>query len=504
MATLRTNILANYAGQIWMALMAVAFVPLYIRKLGMEAFGLVGLMLSIQTLSMLLDLGMGGVLNRELARRVHQADAVGSIGHLVRTFEWLVWPIALLVAGVIWLASGPLANHWLQPEHLIRADTAHAVAIMGLAVALQWPSSFYANGLSGLEKQPVLNVINAGFATLRGAGVLVILYWVSSTITAFMWWYAVVGACQSLISAVVLWRLLPSEAKRRARFRPEEIRAAGRFAGGLLAIMALSVTVSQLDRIVLSTMRPLVELGYFSLAMSVAAGMGRMIQPMFNALYPRYSTLVSTGQEVALTRLYHLSNQCLATVAAAIAAVLIVFSREVIYLWTGDVSTAARLAVPLAILVAGTALNGMMNLPYALQLAYGWTRLTIAANLVALGLGLPFCIWSIGRYGILGAAYLWFAINLGFVTVTIPLMHRRLMRGEMGRWFIQDMLPPFAAAAAAATLGRWLCPAITRSVQGMLQLAAVSAITLAAAALASPATRSFFPIRPATNPPSRL
>jgi len=500
---LRTNILANYAGQIWMALMAVVFVPIYIRKLGMEAFGLVGLMLSIQALSMLLDLGMGGVLNRELARRVHQVHTIGSIGNLVRTFEWLVWPIALLVATVIWLASGPLANHWLHPEHLTRLETSHAVAIMGIAIALQWPSSFYANGLSGLEQQPTLNVINAGFATLRGAGVLAILYGVSSTITAFMWWYAAVGACQSLVSAAVLWDLLPSDAKLRVRFRMQEIHAAGRFAGGLLAIMALSVTVSQLDRIVLSTMRPLVELGYFSLAMSVAAGMGRMIQPMFNALYPRYSKLVSTGQEEALTRLYHVSNQCLAVVAAAIAAVLIVFSRDVIYLWTGDVTIAARLALPLAILVAGTALNGLMNLPYALQLAHGWTRLTVAANLVALSLGLPFCIWSIGHYGILGAAYLWFGINLGFVTVTIPLMHRRLMRGEMGRWFLQDMLPPFAAAAAAATLGRWLAPAMTRNIGGMLQLAVVSAITLAAAALASPATRSFFMTRLANNHPSR-
>ncbi|HVA55022.1 MAG TPA: polysaccharide biosynthesis protein, partial [Gammaproteobacteria bacterium] len=89
MHLLRTNILANYAGQVWMALMGVAFVPLYIHMLGMEAFGLIGLMLSIQALSMLLDLGMGGALNRELARRSHNADAAVTIGDLVRTFEWL-------------------------------------------------------------------------------------------------------------------------------------------------------------------------------------------------------------------------------------------------------------------------------------------------------------------------------------------------------------------------------------------------------------------------------
>ena len=489
MPVLRTNILANYVGQIWMALMGVVFIPLYIKLLGMEAFGLVGLMLSIQALSMLFDLGMGGVLNRELARRVHNASAKHTLGDLVRTFEWLVWPIALMIVAMVWIASGPLANHWLHPEHLSRATTTHAIAIMGLAVALQWPSSFYANGLSGLERQPVLNLINAGFATLRGAGVLVVLYWVSPTISAFMWWYAAMGACQSLVSAATLWRLLPIDPQQRSAFRAAELRAAGRFAGGLVAIMALSILLTQLDRIVISAVLPLAELGYFSLAMSVAAGMGRMIQPMFNALYPRYSRLVSLDQQDSLTHLYHLSNQCLAVVVAAVAAVLMIFGHDVLYLWTGDAATAAKLALPLSILVAGTALNGLMNLPYALQLAHGWTRLTVGTNLTALALGIPFCIWAVEHHGIVGAAWLWFFINLAFVAVGIPLMHRRLLRREMARWYVQDILPPAIAAAVVALLASQLLLTLPRSLEGIFQLAMVSGATLLSAAVAAPLVR---------------
>jgi O-antigen/teichoic acid export membrane protein len=489
MPTLRTNILANYAGQVWMALMGVVFIPVYIKLLGMESFGLVGLMLSIQALSMLFDLGMGGVLNRELARRVHDASAAHTLGDLIRTFEWLVWPIAMIIIGLVWLASGPLANHWLHPQQLSPQVTAHAIAIMGVAVALQWPSSFYANGLSGLERQPALNLINASFATLRGAGVLAVLHWVSPTISAFMWWYAGIGACQSLVSAATLWHLLPTSSKKRARFRSSELRAAGRFAGGLVAIMTLSVILIQLDRIVISAMLPLVELGYFSLAMSVAAGMGRMVQPMFNALYPRYSRLVSLGQHDSLTQLYHLSNQCLVVVVAAVAAVLMVFGRDVLYLWTGDAATAAKLALPLAILVAGTALNGLMNLPYALQLAHGWTRLTVISNLVALILGIPFCIWAVGHYGIVGAACLWFVINLGFVALNIPLMHRRLLRGELSRWYRRDLLPPAIGAATVALAAGWLLPSLPRSLHGMLLLTMASAVTLFCAAMAAPLVR---------------
>ena len=42
MSLLKRNIIANFAGQGWAALMALAFVPLYIKFLGIEAYGLIG------------------------------------------------------------------------------------------------------------------------------------------------------------------------------------------------------------------------------------------------------------------------------------------------------------------------------------------------------------------------------------------------------------------------------------------------------------------------------
>jgi O-antigen/teichoic acid export membrane protein len=447
-------------------------------------------MLSLQALSQLFDFGIGGVTNRELAQRTHDEEASKSTRNLVRTFELLVWPLSLLIGLVIWLAGPVIANSWLHPQYLSRADTAAAVSIMGLAVASLWPTSFYSNGLSGLEQQSRLNVINAVFATLRGAGVLPVLYWISPTIGAFLWWYALVGICQSLVSAAALWRALPS-GERAPSFNARELTNAKRFAGGLFVITALSLGLTQIDRLTLSAMRPLEELGYYGLAMSVAAGLGRMVLPMFNALYPRFSRLVVTNETEALSRLYHLSSQCVAVVIAAISLVLIMFAKDVLYLWTGDSALANKVALTLAILVAGTALNGLMNLPYALQLANGWTRLTMWMNLVSLLLGIPFCLWAVSQHGMVGAACLWLLINLGFVAVGIPLMHVRLLREEMGTWYLRDTLPPMLAATLAALLARWALPPLSRDIQGVCWLAAVCATTLIAAAFASPVVRSF-------------
>lgn len=487
MSVLRQNIIANYAGQLWIAVMGLAFIPLYIRLLGLEAFGLVGFMLGMQALTLLFDLGLGGAMNRELARRA----ATGGIpaGNLVRTLECIIWPAALAFAVLFWAASSWLAGSWLHLQQLQPERAASVLAIMGLAVALQLPCSIYNNGLAGLERQTRLNVVNAVFATLRYAGVLPLLYWVSPTLEVYAWWSVLVGLLQALTLAFVLWRLLPAGAASTARFSRGELRDTARFAGGLMTIMVFAVTVSQIDRIVLSYMRPLSDLGYFTLAMSVAAGLGRMVQPMFNALYPRFSRLVSAAAWLELSQLYHLGSQLLSVVVASVSVMLMFFARDVIYLWSGDAATADTVALPLIILVAGSACNGLMNTPYALQLAHGWTRLAAVSNFVALVVGIPFCIWAVDGYGIVGASLLWFCINCGNLIIGIPLMHRRLMRHEMQRWYLHDLLPPILASVLVVGTARLLLLDIERNFQGLLWLALVGGIALLAAALAAPLVR---------------
>src|SRR6185437_16795984 len=122
MAALRINILANYAGQLWMTAMGVAFLPLYSRILGMEACGLVGLMLSFQSILQLFDFGIGGATNRELSRRVHDPALANGARDLVRTSEIVIWLLTLAAALLVWACSGLMADHWLHLRSLGREE----------------------------------------------------------------------------------------------------------------------------------------------------------------------------------------------------------------------------------------------------------------------------------------------------------------------------------------------------------------------------------------------
>jgi O-antigen/teichoic acid export membrane protein len=58
-------------------------------------------------------------------------------------------------------------------------------------------------------------------------------------------------------------------------------------------------------------------------------------------------------------------------------------------------------------------------------------------------------LWATPRYGAAGAAWAWVALNIGYMTIGMHFMHRRLLSAEKVTWYVKDLLSPIAAAALA-------------------------------------------------------
>ena len=85
--SLRKNVVANFVGQGWRAIMSLVFLPLYIDYLGMEAFGLIGIFVMLQAWLRLVDLGMRPAVLREMARFTGGEHDAESIRDLLRSIE---------------------------------------------------------------------------------------------------------------------------------------------------------------------------------------------------------------------------------------------------------------------------------------------------------------------------------------------------------------------------------------------------------------------------------
>jgi O-antigen/teichoic acid export membrane protein len=491
MSRVKTNFFANLAGSGWTALVGLACTPLYIHFMGMESYGLIGFFFMLQGVIQILDLGLSPTVNREMARYSVLPGKAGEARDFVRTLEVGYWAIGILIGCAVWFSAPYIASHWIKAGNISPLDVRRAVTIMGALTALQWPLTFYQGGLLGLQRQVLLNGITIATATLSGGGALLVLWLVSPTISAFFTWQIAVSLLQAAATTFALWRSLPGSG-HVARFDLGITRGVWRFAAGMSGITLTAIILTQLDKIILSKLLDLKTFGYYVLAGVAANGISMLLStPMFNTVFPRFSALVTANEEKRLTEMYHGSTQVMAVLILPVSAVLAFFSHEIMMLWTQNAEVARNTAPIVSILVAGTALNGMMNLPYALQLAHGWTRLAFiitTAYIFTLG---PAIVFLTIHYGAIGAASAWAALNVIHVVVMIPLTHRRLLTGEAWRWFIEDFGPPLLGALGVCSVGRTVLTGPMGPPQLAVGLIMLLLATIVVSALTVPAGRHY-------------
>lgn len=497
MSVIKRNIAANFGGNFWTGLMGLIFVPLYIRFLGIEAYGLMGIFATLLAIFGLLDMGLGATMTREMARLSVHEEKTQDMQDLVRTLEIPYWAVGLLVSVIVILLSPFIAYRWVNAENLSPKSVKTAIMIMGLAIAFEWPISLYSGGLMGLQRQVLLNAITSVIATLRGVGAVLILWLVSPTIEGFFLWQIVVSVTHAGLMAFSLWRSLPAAAET-PRFRYQLLRNVWRFAAGMTGVSVLATILMQLDKVILSRMLSLQMFGYYTLASVVAMTLYRFSGPIFSGTYPRFINLVAVGANEELTNLYHNAAQLLSVTVLPAALVVALFSQEILLLWTRSPVTVGHTHLLVSILVAGTAINGILNIPYALQLAYGWTRLAFLGNLVSVLLLVPLMIALTKWYGAVGAASVWVILNIGYILVSIPIMHRRFLPSEKWRWYSVDVGLPFGVAFLVAGAFRLILPMPVDHITLGFNIVMISVITLGATALATPVTRVWIQTRIST------
>jgi len=437
--------------------MNLAFIPVYIRFLGVEAYGLVGLLALLQAWFTLLDMGMTPTLNREMARFTAGIHSPQSIRNLLRSLEILCFGLAALIGASIWGSSGYLANNWLKAEALPASVVAQAISLMALVVALRFVEGIYRGSLMGLQRQVWYNGANAALATVRNGGAVLVLMWISATTQAFFLWHALVSILSVAILSSSVHRALP-DAPSTPRFSFESLEGVWKFARGMIGISFVAFLLTQVDKVLLSRLLSLELFGYYTLATTLAGVTYMLVAPVTAALFPSMVTLVTADDHSALTSMYHQGAQLVTVITAPAALLLCLFSGDVVFMWSGDAGLAASTAPILSALVLGTFLNGLMWMPYQCQLAHGWTSLVLEGNIAGAAVLVPAIFWAVPHYGAIGAAWIWVAVNIGLILVVIPLMHRRLIPLEKWNWYIGDVLLPLGGAGAIVLLAMSLQP----------------------------------------------
>ncbi len=483
--------------------MAIAFLPVYVASLGFEAYGLIGFFAAIQTMLAVFDFGITATLMRESSCYRSGVRSMQSLRDLVRSSELIMAVSNTLLALTVWALAERLANDWVKANQMNLEPVAISIALMGVVIAARLQEGIYRGVLLGLGRQVIINVVYALFATARYAGAVAVLHYGSASIVAFFSWQVLVSVLSLIVLATLANRYLPTP-DRPPRFSLESLVSIWRFSAGMAIVAGLSIAMAHLDKLILSGVLPLDEFGRYALAATAAGVLYLFVVPITQGFYPDMVSMHAAGDRGALIRLHHASSQLVAVSAGSMAIVFMLFSKPILYVWSGNAELATVISPLLVILAAAALVNCLGYIGHNLQVVSGTPSILAVMGASAVLLTLVVLPTVTDKYGLSGGAFAWLGIAVLHAGILLVLAHKGALQGEGLRWLTIDTALPLLGAAAIA----WLLSRFTPEpeVGGRLVLAIYLVVTvwvtIATAAFIAPdlrvQARSFLTRRRAT------
>ena len=484
--SLKKNIAASYASQAYATVIGIVIIPLYLKYMGAEAYGLVGFFAMLQAWFTLLDMGLTPTMARETARLRGGAIDAHSYHRLLRALQMMFLAIALLGGGALFSVAGFVAHHWLKVQHLAMSEVIYAIRMMALIVALRWMAGLYRGIVSGSEHLVWMGAYNAGTATVRSLGVLPVLQYVGGTPVVFFTYQLAVAVLEFACLYFKARSLLPERARETApSLTLTPIKAILKFSISIALTSSIWTVVTQADKLILSKLLPLSDYGYFSLAVLVASGVTIVSGPVSSAIMPRMARLEAEGNTESLLRIYRNTTQLVTIVALSAAVTLSLYAKPLITIWTGNSELASRAAPILVPYALGNAVLAVCAFPYYLQYAKGNLRLHLVGSLLFLLLLVPAVVWVAPRYGGMGAGYVWLAVNSVFFLFWVPYVHKVVQPGMHRAWMMNDVLRIAVASIVVAKIVVTFLPKPDQHIKILAEIVIVGGAALLAGALAS-------------------
>jgi O-antigen/teichoic acid export membrane protein len=437
----KNNLFSNFVGQFWVALMSLAFIPLYVKYLGVESYGVIGLYVMLQSWLTILDMGMGPTLGREMSCFLAGTRSNKSIRDLLRSIEFIVLFLAISVSCLIALSSSWIGNLWVKNELLSNSEISNSIILMGIVCGFRFIESIYRSAVLGLQDHYKLNLSISISASLRAFGAIFVLHYISSSINAFFIWQGVVSMISLLSLMILTYNKIPKN-NQSGRFSLIELKSIWRFSVGMFGISSLALILTQIDKLMLSHYLSLSDFGYYSIVTTVAGSLFMLVTPITTTYYPRACFLFSNDNEFELARDFHRSSQLITILVGSISLVMIMYSESLLDIWTGNVVFAKKSSLLLSIYLFGTLLNAFMWVPLQTQLACGWTRLSIYVNIFAILFIVPSIYFGVKYFGAEGAALSWVVLNIFYLIIIPQFMFSRILKSEKSSWYKSDIFIP--------------------------------------------------------------
>jgi O-antigen/teichoic acid export membrane protein len=426
------------AGQAAQVLVLVVALPLLVRTLGAETYGVLNVVLVAVAYLTLLNCGLAQGLTK-LGAEALGRGASREIPALFWTSTAAVGVLGLAGAALLAVAAPLLVERVFAIPASLAGPATSALRVGALAV----PTAILILNFNGVldahhrfdltnSLRPLATIFNTLLplaAGLAGAGLGTMVGLITAKNAVF-----------AVLLFALAWAFVPA-IHGGPRWDPAVARRLFTFAGWTALLSPSVVVLGTLDRLLIGVVLGMKALTYYAVPQQITNTLGGLVLSVMPVLYPTFSRLFEADR-ARMRSLHREAAGCIALGLGLACFLLAVCGREILTVWMGrDFGASAPV---LEILSLGLFLSSIHPVTSTLLQGTRYVRLVVAITYVTFAVQATLVWVLMGRWGVLGAAW---ASALTQALALALLMGGAVRVGLLDR---RHLLPGRVAAVCAA------------------------------------------------------
>ena len=418
---LARNVVWNLIGSGAPMLVAFFCIPVLVRGLGTDRFGVLALAWALIGYASLFDLGLGRALTQLVAKKIGAGEG-NEIPVLVWTSLILMLLVGFIGVLVAFVLSPWLVHRVLNVPSSLQRETLDSFYLLGLSI----PVVISTAGLRGLleahQRFGLINALRIPMSVFTFAGPLLVLPFSNSLFPVVA---VLVGGRLIALAAHLLLclRVAPALRHRIAWHRPA-VGPLLRFGGWMTVSNVVGPLMVTFDRFVIGALVSISAVAYYATPYEMVTKFWIIPGALVGVMFPAFSTS-SIRDRNRMAQFFGRSVKYVLLVLFPMVLLVVVLAPDGLKLWLGA-EYARNSTHVLQWLAVGVFINSLAQVPFALVQGVGKPDLTAKLHLIELPAYLATLWWLTRRHGIEGAAIAWTARAIVDALVLFVLAKRFL------------------------------------------------------------------------------
>ena len=423
------NSFLSILGQLGPLVVAVFAVPVLVRALGVDRFGILTLAWTAIGYFSLFDLGLGRALTQSLSAaigggRTHELPSLTTAALSAMT------ALGVVGAGVFALATPRIVEHALKIPVALRAETTTSFYLLCFSLPLVLATAGLRSVFEAHQEFGIATALRVPYAIFNFVAPLAVLPFSRSLVPVVA--ILVVGRVVTCVAHWIVGRRRFSFLRSRVGIDRGILLPLFKTGGWMTVSNIISPLMVNFDRFIVGALLSITAVAYYATPYDMVMKLLLVPSALLGVLFPAFAASFEHDRS-AMAVLFDRAIRLMLLAIFPPVLLLVAFAHEGMQLWLGR-DFAAHSAVVVRWLAAGVLINSIGQIAFAAVQGVGRADLTAKLHVVELPIYAAVLFALTKSLGLTGVAIAWTLRVALDTTVLLVLSARRLPEARAHMW----------------------------------------------------------------------